>query len=96
MNKKHTTRRERQAVRQMVESRVQELEQQQAPRRAALALLKMQQATSNPIVRSPSGEKELILIDDPVQSESIDREESRSWYQRTFASRLDTEKGGRS
>jgi hypothetical protein len=43
MNKKHTTRRERQAVRQMVESRIQELEQQQLPRRAALALLKLKQ-----------------------------------------------------
>ena len=43
MNKKHTTRRSRQAVRQMVEQRVQELEQQQLPRRAALALLKMRQ-----------------------------------------------------
>jgi hypothetical protein len=96
MNKKHTTRRERQAVRQMVESRVRELEQQQLPRRAALALLKMQQATSNPIVRSPSGEKELILIDDPVQQEKIDREEARAWFQRTFASHLDPEKGGQS
>ena len=44
MNKKHTTRHQRQAVRQMIEQRVQELEQRQLPRRAALALLKLKQS----------------------------------------------------
>lgn len=43
MKKRHTTRHERQANRQIVEARIKELEQQQLPRRAALALLKMQQ-----------------------------------------------------
>lgn len=42
MKKRHTTRHERQANRQMVEARIKELERQQFQRRAALALLKMQ------------------------------------------------------
>lgn len=46
MKKKHTTRHQRQAVRQIVEQKVQELELRQLPRRAALALLKMREEGS--------------------------------------------------
>lgn len=46
MKKKHTTRHQRQIVRQAIEQQVQELEQRMLPRRAALALLKMKEARS--------------------------------------------------
>lgn len=44
MKQKHTTRKQRQTLRRLIASRIQELEQRQLPRRAALALLKRQEA----------------------------------------------------
>jgi hypothetical protein len=43
MKQKHTTRRERQAMRQTLERKIQEVEQRQLPRRAALALFTLRQ-----------------------------------------------------
>lgn len=61
MKKKHTTRHQRQAVRQIIARQVQDMENCLLPRRAALALLRMHEAASDQHAlpaRSQSGESE--------------------------------------